>query len=77
MIRTQIYLTKSTSEAIARLSDLLQQGKSELIRSAIDEFIERRDTKNRLKKLRAARGMWANHKDLPNVEKMRSEFDRF
>ena len=77
MIRTQIYLTKSTSETITRLSHALQQGKSELIRSAIDEFIERRETKNKLKKLRAARGMWTHRTDIPSVETMRSEFDRF
>ncbi|HLB34389.1 MAG: hypothetical protein A3F67_03690 [Verrucomicrobia bacterium RIFCSPHIGHO2_12_FULL_41_10] len=77
MVRTQVYLTKNESEAISRLSYILQQGKSELIRTAIDEFIERRETKNKLKKLRAARGMWANRTDIPDVKKMRSEFDRF
>lgn len=77
MIRTQIYLTKHESEAITRLSAIGNQGKSELIRTAIDEFIARRDTKNRLTKLRAARGIWANNKNVIEVRKLRSEFDRF
>lgn len=77
MIRTQIYLTENEHRNISRLSHILKQGKSELIRCAIDEFIERRETKGRLKKLRAARGMWANNKDIINVRKLRSEFDRY
>jgi Arc/MetJ-type ribon-helix-helix transcriptional regulator len=55
----------------------LGHGKSELIRQAIDEFIDRRDTTNRLKKLRAGRGMWAERQDIPDVRQMRKEFDRF
>lgn len=77
MIRTQIYLTEEENSAIASLSKALGHGKSELIRQAIDEFIDRRDTSNRLKKLRAARGMWAEREDLPDVRQMRKEFDRF
>ncbi|MFY8217070.1 MAG: ribbon-helix-helix protein, CopG family [Chthoniobacterales bacterium] len=77
MIRTQVYLTEDESSAITRLSSALGHGKSELIRQAIDEFIDRRDTTNRLKKLRAARGIWAERQDIPDVRQMRAEFDRF
>jgi len=77
MIRTQVYLTEEESSAITRLSRALGHGKSELIRQAIDEFIDRRDTTNRLKKLRAARGIWAERQDSPDMRKMRAEFDRF
>lgn len=77
MIRTQIYLTEEEISAISRLSSVLGHGKSELIRQAIDEFIDRRDTTNRLKKLRAARGMWEERQDIPDIRQMRKEFDRF
>jgi len=77
MVRTQIYLTEKENTAISRLSRSLGHGKSELIRQAVDEFIERRDTTNRLKALRTARGMWSNRKDIPDVQEMRKNFDRF
>ncbi|MBM3856954.1 MAG: CopG family transcriptional regulator [Verrucomicrobia bacterium] len=77
MTRTQIYLTTSQNQSLARLAHLLDQGKSELIRCAIDEFLSRRDENNKLKKLRTARGMWKNRKDVLDVRKLRAEFDRF
>ncbi len=77
MTRTQIYLTASQNQALSHLSHVLHQGKSELIRCAINEFLFKRETNNKLKKLRAARGMWAKRKDVLDVRKLRSEFDRF
>lgn len=56
---------------------MLDQGKSELIRCAIDEFLSRREANNKLKKLSAARGMWTGRKDISDVRKLRTEFDRF
>jgi hypothetical protein len=77
MIRTQIYITEEESTSIARLSQILGHGKSEIIRQAIDEFIHRRDSTRRLKALQAARGMWADHPNLPDARAMRATFDRF
>lgn len=77
MVRTQIYLTLKEAAAIARMSKEYSQGKSALIRCAIDEFIKHREQKGRRKKLHAAFGMWENHKGLPSFDKMRSSFDRF
>jgi len=56
---------------------MLGHGKSEIIRQAIDEFIHRRDSTKRLKALQAARGMWADHPNLPDARAMRAAFDRF
>jgi len=77
MVRTQIYITEEESTSIARLSQALGHGKSEIIRQAIDEFIHRRDSTKRLKALQAARGMWADRPDLPDARAMRASFDRF
>lgn len=77
MTRTQIYLTSSQNQSLIHLSHLLDQGKSELIRRAIDEFLSRREKNDKLKKLRSARGMWAGRKDILDIRKLRSEFDRF
>jgi len=77
MIRTQIYLTEEENRAVTRLGKSQGSGKSEIIRQAIDEFIQRRDGAGRLKALRAARGMWADYSNLPDLRKMRKSFDRF
>ena len=77
MDRTQIYLTSHQTEALLQLSHTLHQGKSELIRSAINEFLSRRTVTNKLKKLRAARGMWKDCKDVLDIQKSRADFDRF
>lgn len=77
MNRTQIYLTSSQNQSLTRLSHMLDEGKSELIRRAIDEFLSRREKNNKLKKLRSARGMWSGRKDILDIRKQRSEFDRF
>ena len=77
MVRTQVYLTEEESTAIGRLSKVLGHGKSKLIRQAIDEFINRRDATNRLKALRSARGMWADHPNVPDLKTIRASFDRY
>jgi metal-responsive CopG/Arc/MetJ family transcriptional regulator len=77
MVKTQIYLTEEEGASIVRISKSLGHGKSEIIRQALDEFIERRDSKKRLKALQAARGMWADHESLPDLKAMRGSFDRF
>lgn len=76
MTRTQIYLTSSQNQGLSRLSHILHQGKSELIRCAIDEFLSRREVNSKLKKLRSARGMWMNRKDVLDIRKARADFDR-
>ena len=77
MIRTQVYLTDEESASIVRISKSLGHGKSQIIRQAIDEFIQRRDSNKRLKALQSARGMWADHQSLPDTRAMRASFDRF
>ena len=77
MIRTQIYITEQESAAITSLSKTLGNGKSKLIRQAIDEFIERRDTSHKMKRLRSARGIWADRIDIPDILQSRKDFDRY
>ena len=77
MVRTQIYLTEEENSSIARLSQILGSGKSQIIRQAIDEFILKRETSKRLNALREARGMWADRKDIPQLRAQRQSFDRF
>ncbi len=77
MIRTQIYLTKEEMTGIERLAAIRGHKNSAVIRQAIDEFLQRQDPRDRLTRLRTGRGLWRDRNDLPDVRKLREEFDRF
>ena len=47
MIRTQVYLTEQERTELRRLSRQFQLNRSELIRQAIDHFIEKPKQQNR------------------------------
>ena len=69
MIFSQVHRTKNELLSLLHLLKKFYQNKK--------GFIETLEAKNKLKKLRAAFGMWANYNNLPDIHKIRSEFDRF
>jgi len=77
MHRTQIYLTKSERMALNAIVEQTKRSQSQLIREAIDQFIEHFKSQNRKVILSRAAGLWAKRKDLPDFKKIRSELDRF
>ncbi|MEW6486557.1 MAG: CopG family transcriptional regulator [Thermodesulfobacteriota bacterium] len=77
MVRTQIYLTEDEQKALDALARETGQTKSELIRRAIDRFLERRAEAGRLDQLCRGRGIWAGRDDLPDLRAMRREWERF
>jgi hypothetical protein len=76
MQRTQIYLTKKERKALKALADRLGRSQSELIRMAVDRYIEFYKQGSRLELLRQARGVWAEREDLPDFRTIRRELDR-
>ncbi|RJQ51607.1 MAG: ribbon-helix-helix protein, CopG family [Actinobacteria bacterium] len=76
MERTQIYLTDREKKAVKSIARRLGKTQSEVIRTAVDRFIDRESTGNRLDALRRGRGLWKGRKDLPNFELVRQELDR-
>lgn len=76
MIRTQIYLTDDEQAGLKRLSKQLGRSQSEMIRSAIDQFIQATSAQTRLERLRAARGLWKDRDDLPDWTELRKTWDR-
>ena len=76
MIRTQIYLTNEEREALKTIAERLRQSQSEVIRTAIDRFVEEYQDEDRIDLLRQARGIWAQRDDLPDFKAVRAEMDR-
>ena len=76
MVRTQIYLTEEERdglEAVARSTDRKQ---SEIIREAVDRFLDLTRGDCRTTILDKAAGMWKNRRDLPDFEAARRSWDR-
>jgi len=59
------------------LASRLGRSQSEIIRAAVDGYIERYQEGNRLDLLRQARGLWADREDLPDFSEVRREIDRY
>jgi predicted DNA-binding protein len=78
MIRSQIYLTKVEKTQLHKLSRQMGKSQSELIREAIDHFIELnlKQSDHKLLSIQAAKGMWLDRDNLPNFANIRKEFDR-
>ncbi len=76
MKRTQIYLTTEEAQGVARIAVATRRKQSEIIREAIDAYLQRFGSQDNLERLRAGRGIWRNRKEL-DLEEIRKDFDRF
>jgi len=74
MIRTQVYITEKEKESLESLSQSTGKSQSELIRNAIDTFIESNKKENKKASLLNAFGMW-KHND-HDFQKTRKTMDR-
>jgi len=76
MKRTQIYLTEEEHKAIKAIAKRRGRTQSEVIRTAVDQYVEQHRGGSRRGLLSQARGMWAERKDLPDFGRLRKELDR-
>ena len=76
MVRTQIYLTEQERDGLACLARGRNKNQSELIREAIDSFLESQQSEHRRAGLRRLAGLWRTRSDLPDFAKLRNEWDR-
>ncbi len=76
MVRTQIYLTEEERAALRTIARQTGKKQSELIRRALDDFIDRFQPQDRQALLKQARGMWQGRDDLPDFRALRRELDR-
>ena len=76
MVRTQVYLTERERDALAAIGKAEGKKQSELIREAIDHFIDESSRERREAVLQRAAGIWKDRTDLPDFEALRAEWDR-
>jgi hypothetical protein len=74
--RTQIYLTDKQLAALRSLSRNTGLTQSELIRQAVDRFVDKHRPGDRKVLMRAAKGLWRERTDLPDFTALRREWDR-
>ena len=76
MVRTQVYLTEQEKRGLDRVSLSTGKKQAELIREAVDRFLEQASSEWRDNVLKEAAGLWGNREDLPNFEAERQSWDR-
>ncbi len=76
MFRTQVYLTEVQRKELAAIAGLSGKHQSELIREAIDRFIDQARGRRLETVLNRTAGMWKDRKDLPDFRSLRNGWDR-
>jgi metal-responsive CopG/Arc/MetJ family transcriptional regulator len=76
MVRTQIYLTEEEREGLEAVAKSLNKKQSEIIREAIDRYLDMANGGHRKAILKEAAGLWRNRSDLPNFATTRRSWDR-
>lgn len=76
MQRTQIYLTPDEAEGVSQVAASTDRKPSEVIRDAIDQYLLRFSSTDKLGRLRAASGIWKDRTNL-DLQPLRQQFDRF
>jgi len=76
MVRTQIYLTDEERDGLDAIAKSTGKKQSELIREAVDRFLDLRKANRRVSILNDAAGMWRDRSDLPDFGEVRRSWDR-
>ncbi|MDR9416072.1 MAG: CopG family transcriptional regulator [Gracilimonas sp.] len=75
MIRTQIYLTEEEKKALEKLSDERGTTQSNIIREAIDEYVEKKEKEPKKKSILDFAGIWKDKENIPDVDKLRDKWE--
>jgi len=76
MVRAQIYMTEEQRKAFSARAKLRGKKTSEVIREALDRYLEQTSDEAFQAALQAAAGMWKDRTDLPDFRALRTESDR-
>jgi hypothetical protein len=76
MVRTQIYLTEDERDGLNAVARSTGKKQSELIRDAVDRFLDTAQGRRREAILKEAAGLWRTRRDLPDFAATRRSWDR-
>jgi predicted DNA-binding protein len=76
MIRTQVYLTEEERKGLLAVAKATGKKQAELIREAVDHYLDRALQRKRDHIMKEAAGMWGRRDDLPDFRKVRESMDR-
>jgi putative heme iron utilization protein len=76
MVRTQIYLTEEERDGLEAVAKSTNKKQSEIIREAVDRFLDLTKGNRRKAILDEAAGMWRNRRDLPDFAATRRSWNR-
>ena len=76
MVRTQVYLTEEERRGLERVAFHTGKKQAELIREAVDRFLQEISSGWRDAILKEAAGLWRDRVDLPDYAADRSSWDR-
>jgi len=76
MVRTQIYLTEREQSELRQLSSRMGRSQSELIRQAVDSFLESHSQQDKRLVFQEAAGLWQDGTGRPDFAALRNEADR-
>lgn len=76
MVRTQIYLTEEERAGLDSVAKATGKKQSQLIREAVDRFLDMAEGSQRDAILREVAGLWRDREDLPDFGAVRRSWDR-
>jgi hypothetical protein len=76
MVRFQIYLTEDERDGLKAVARSTGKRQSELIRDAVDRFLDAAQGQRREAVLKEAAGLWRTRRDLPDFAATRRSWDR-
>ena len=77
MLEAELNLTEQERTALQEISRRTGKSEGQLIREAVDQLIARFQSNARPALMRKARGIWKDRQDLPTLDELRSEWNRF
>ncbi|MGH6906103.1 MAG: ribbon-helix-helix protein, CopG family [Geminicoccaceae bacterium] len=76
MVRTQIYLRREQQRSLERLAAATGRRKSDLIRTALDQYLAQQQPKDWFDALEQMFGMWSDRPEMDDhVRRLREEVD--
>jgi putative heme iron utilization protein len=76
MVRTQVYLTEEERDGLEAVAKSTNKKQSEILREAVDRFLDLAKGDHHKAILKEAAGMWRDRKDLPDFAAARRSWDR-